>query len=50
MTAEQQRDQELRDAVHYLSLSLTYLREGKLHDSLLNLQASIELQRSCGRV
>ena len=49
MTAEQQRDQELRDAVHNLSLSLTYLREGKLNDSVLNLKASIELQRECGR-
>ena len=45
-----QRDRDLRDAVHYLSLSLTYLREGKLNNSVLNLKASIELQRECGRV
>ena len=39
-----QRDQDLRDAVHYLSLSLTYLREGKLNNSLFNLKASFRLR------
>ena len=40
---------EQQDAIHYLDLSVMWMREGKLTNSLLNLLASIELQRSCGR-